>query len=585
MTIRRPFVAAAPVFAGLALCASMVQVSHAAVSVTATFTLSTIRFAPADPEGYFLFPFLQASGFTDDANPNNYVRLQSNDLEFGTDMYPALGYGSGTLGSIVSQSVPELVGRINTGTGWTLTVVDGVTNQTRTYAMTVTTPGIADDYIRPMTLNATPDSVISTAPSFSWTEPPHSSPNSAWTGAFGGLYANNWQNNVFTPPFGAGDFDWTPDAPLNPDTYTLGISKVNDAPPQTLLSVSVPVPQGGAPALASFTKQVRAQSDANASNLSVPCTTTGPSVDVRFTPGVISFSPLEPDVYILGISINATGFADDDNPDNYVKIESANDHFSSDLYPALGTGSGTTGSIGLSDAATLDTDINNEGPWTLTVTDGTTNTTSTYTLEVSASNLDNGYLRPITLDVNPGDTISGTQTFTWSQAGSADPQAQNTSAFGGAIAQGNPSNSQFNPGFGADDTSWTPESPLNPDLYTFLVAKVNDNAPQSLVVATTPVPNAGACSLAGFTQSVNIQVSAQSADLAVSGTACDSIDFNNDGLFPDTADIDDFLSVFSGGPCSNDPNCGDIDFNNDELFPDTLDIDALLSVFSGGPCL
>jgi hypothetical protein len=69
------------------------------------------------------------------------------------------------------------------------------------------------------------------------------------------------------------------------------------------------------------------------------------------------------------------------------------------------------------------------------------------------------------------------------------------------------------------------------------------------------------------------------------GPACDGVDFNNDGLFPDTADIDDFLSVFSGGPCSNDPLCGDVDFNNDGLFPDTLDIDALLSVFSGGPCL
>ncbi len=66
---------------------------------------------------------------------------------------------------------------------------------------------------------------------------------------------------------------------------------------------------------------------------------------------------------------------------------------------------------------------------------------------------------------------------------------------------------------------------------------------------------------------------------------CDSIDFNGDGLFPDTLDIDDFLSVFSGGSCSNDPQCGDLDFNNDTLFPDTLDIDSLLSVFSGGPCL
>ncbi len=65
---------------------------------------------------------------------------------------------------------------------------------------------------------------------------------------------------------------------------------------------------------------------------------------------------------------------------------------------------------------------------------------------------------------------------------------------------------------------------------------------------------------------------------------CDALDFNNDTLTPDTADIDDLLSVFSGGPCSTG-NCNDIDFNNDTLFPDTGDIEAMLSVFSGGPCL
>ncbi len=68
------------------------------------------------------------------------------------------------------------------------------------------------------------------------------------------------------------------------------------------------------------------------------------------------------------------------------------------------------------------------------------------------------------------------------------------------------------------------------------------------------------------------------------GSCCDSIDFNGDGLFPDTQDIDDFLNVFSGGVCSTG-TCGDIDFNNDGLFPDTTDIDSLLSVFSGGLCL
>ncbi|HYF14464.1 MAG TPA: immunoglobulin domain-containing protein [Phycisphaerales bacterium] len=65
---------------------------------------------------------------------------------------------------------------------------------------------------------------------------------------------------------------------------------------------------------------------------------------------------------------------------------------------------------------------------------------------------------------------------------------------------------------------------------------------------------------------------------------CDSIDFNADGLFPDNLDLVDYLSVFGGGPCTNDPNCGDLDFNNDGLFPDNEDIFALFRVFGGGVC-
>jgi hypothetical protein len=67
-------------------------------------------------------------------------------------------------------------------------------------------------------------------------------------------------------------------------------------------------------------------------------------------------------------------------------------------------------------------------------------------------------------------------------------------------------------------------------------------------------------------------------------TLCDSVDFNQDGLFPDTADVDDFLSVFGGGPCSTGM-CADTDFNNDGLFPDTEDLELLLTVFSGGACV
>jgi hypothetical protein len=65
---------------------------------------------------------------------------------------------------------------------------------------------------------------------------------------------------------------------------------------------------------------------------------------------------------------------------------------------------------------------------------------------------------------------------------------------------------------------------------------------------------------------------------------CDSIDFNNDGLFPDDNDLVDFLAVLAGGACSNDPNCNDIDFNNDGLFPDDNDLVTFLTVLAGGSC-
>lgn len=73
-------------------------------------------------------------------------------------------------------------------------------------------------------------------------------------------------------------------------------------------------------------------------------------------------------------------------------------------------------------------------------------------------------------------------------------------------------------------------------------------------------------------------------DTAACGPTCDPIDFNGDGLFPDTDDIAHFIAVFGGAPCPTG-TCGDIDFNNDGLFPDTDDIGALIRVFGGGPCV
>jgi hypothetical protein len=83
-----------------------------------------------------------------------------------------------------------------------------------------------------------------------------------------------------------------------------------------------------------------------------------------------------------------------------------------------------------------------------------------------------------------------------------------------------------------------------------------------------------------------VSYTSNSVLLTVTDTTCDPIDFNRDSLFPDDADLIDFLSVLAGGSCSTDPTpgCADIDFNNDGLFPDDTDLVAFLTVLAGGGC-
>jgi hypothetical protein len=159
-------------------------------------------------------------------------------------------------------------------------------------------------------------------------------------------------------------------------------------------------------------------------------------------------------------------------------------------------------------------------------------------------------------------------------------------------------------GFPGDATLLSRVSNLHvttPGQY-YLAVTMYDNAPQTSTPANiwnetpfdterAPDGPGAASALASWTgdgfDTGAYLVTLTGACFATTGPVCDGIDFNNDGLFPDTADIDDFLSVFSGGPCSTNPvpGCNDIDFNNDGLFPDTTDIDSMLSVFSGGACL
>ena len=62
---------------------------------------------------------------------------------------------------------------------------------------------------------------------------------------------------------------------------------------------------------------------------------------------------------------------------------------------------------------------------------------------------------------------------------------------------------------------------------------------------------------------------------------CDSIDFNNNGVFPEDQDVIDLFSVLSGSACDT---CNDIDFNNNGVFPEDQDIIDFFVVLAGGDC-
>ncbi|HLP83837.1 MAG TPA: right-handed parallel beta-helix repeat-containing protein [Phycisphaerales bacterium] len=64
-------------------------------------------------------------------------------------------------------------------------------------------------------------------------------------------------------------------------------------------------------------------------------------------------------------------------------------------------------------------------------------------------------------------------------------------------------------------------------------------------------------------------------------SACDDIDFNNNGVFPEDQDVVDFFNVLAGAEC---PSCNDIDFNNNAVFPEDQDVVDFFNVLAGGDC-
>ncbi|MFN7317255.1 MAG: WD40 repeat domain-containing protein [Phycisphaerae bacterium] len=71
------------------------------------------------------------------------------------------------------------------------------------------------------------------------------------------------------------------------------------------------------------------------------------------------------------------------------------------------------------------------------------------------------------------------------------------------------------------------------------------------------------------------------ARLVCIAPACDPVDFNNNGVFPEDDDVINFLNVLAGATC---PTCNDIDFNNNGVFPEDRDVVDFFSVLAGSVC-
>jgi hypothetical protein len=79
----------------------------------------------------------------------------------------------------------------------------------------------------------------------------------------------------------------------------------------------------------------------------------------------------------------------------------------------------------------------------------------------------------------------------------------------------------------------------------------------------------------------------------LAGCNFNDADFNNDGVI-DLLDVTDFISVMAGGPTCRpgnpeetvEPTCFDsIDFDNNGVFPEDFDYQAFIIVWSGAiPC-
>jgi hypothetical protein len=550
--------------AAAGLCAS----ANAQVNVSVTLRPEVIRFSPGEQPLYVLFVNLAASGFADETNIENVVRVASGNNSFLADVHPALYSGGSTSPGL--SSVEDLNIAINEAGTWTMTVTDGLTGVTSNYSMTVTTPGIDGAYLRPISLDLTNGSILAPNPTINFSIDPAPFQESEFSSGGAFLSGNLPGHFVASPSVLPTDTSWTPDGPLAIDTYFLDMRFQNDSNP-ALVGMSHPVPIGDTPELGSFDVTVVPATEAQANSLYVGSAAPY-QVSVTFQPDVISFSPLDPPVYILGIGLNATGFVDENNTDNFVQLISGSSAFSGDFYPARGQGSGTAGSYGYLSVEDLSATINDPNPWTLRLTDGVTGIISEYSLYVSTPGIAQDYVRPMTLDTLPNSSITDYPTFGFTLDPAASPDAEYTSAF--AFLLGNlPGHVYGDPPITPADRSWTPTGPIEPDSYYIVVGMESSAAPSSLIDLSPLSPSSTTTRDVLFTPFYRAGSYAQSGGV-ISSPYCPA-DFNQDGGV-DGADVSAFFDEWEAGN-------SDADVNRDGGV-DGADVDVFFSAWESGGC-
>jgi hypothetical protein len=113
-------------------------------------------------------------------------------------------------------------------------------------------------------------------------------------------------------------------------------------------------------------------------------------------------------------------------------------------------------------------------------------------------------------------------------------------------------------------------------------ALVNDSRVSGAGSATLTIVNVQLSDAGSYSCVVtNVAGSMTSLSATVEVIACDSVDFNGNGVFPEDQDVVDFFDVLAGGNC---PACNDIDFNNNGVFPEDQDVIDFFNVLAGGTC-